>query len=101
MPLPVIIGPILTGLGALLSRLVFTRAGQWVIALLASLGIALSTQTLVMGPITNYAAQGFAGLPGNIAEWVGFLNIDKYVSIVISAYAGAAIKNVILRKVTG
>jgi len=58
MPLPIILAPVLAGLGALLSRLVFTHAGKWVISIMASLGIALATQSLVMGPITDYAAQG-------------------------------------------
>lgn len=95
---PVVLAPIFAGLGAMLSRLVFTRAGGWIIATLASLGLALGTQSLVLGPLVNYVSQGFGGLPGDVAEWVGFLNVDRYASIVISAYVGAALKGVLLRR---
>lgn len=87
-----------TALGALLSRLVFTQGGAWAISILAGLGLALGTQSLVMGPIVDYASSGFAGLPSVVADWVGMLNIDKYVSIVLSAYAAASIKGVLLRR---
>lgn len=99
MPAP-IIAPILTAAGALLSRVVFTRIGQWAIALLAALGLALTTQTVVMGPIVDRVAQGFAGIPPVVGEWLGFLNADVYCSIVVSAYVGAAIKSVMLKKVS-
>lgn len=99
MPVP-IIGGVLVAAGALLSRVVFTRVGQWAIALLASLGLALGTQTVVMDPLLDKVGQGFAGIPPEVAQWLGFLNVDVYVSIVLSAYVGAAIKSVLLKKVS-
>ena len=100
MPVPIIIAPLLAGIGTMLSRLFFTQGGRWAIALLASLGLALTTQTFVMGPIMDRASEGFTQLPPNVAQWLGYLNVDKYVSIVISAYVGSGIKSVILRRVT-
>lgn len=83
-----------------LSALVFTRIGAWVAAALAALGIGLAVQGVVFGGLTAYAQTAFDGLPADVANWIAFLNIDKYMSLVISGYAGAGLKRVILRKLS-
>lgn len=86
---------------AALSRLFATRIGQWVLSALLFLGIGFATKEAVTDPIMGYLADGFNGLPGNFALWAAFLNVDKYCTIVASAYIGAAGKRIILRKLTG
>ena len=85
-------------LGAL-SGLVFSKAGAWIAGLMAALGIGLAVQGVVLDQVMDYAQQGFGGLPATIAAWVGFFNVDRYVTLVISGYLGATVKRVILRKV--
>ena len=100
MPAPIVLAPLFAGLSALFSRLVFTQGGRWVVALMAYFGIAFATHQAVVGPATDYAAEAFAGLPGDIADWIGYLKVDQYASMVLSAYFVGAVKNVILRKLS-
>ena len=82
----------------LLSRLIFTRAGAWIASALVALGLGLGTQGVVVGPALDYVQSSIGGLPGNIADWLGVLNIDKYFTIIGSAYVAGVTKRVILRK---
>ena len=86
-------------LGAL-SGLIFSRAGAWISAALVSLGIGLSVQTFVFDQVMDYAQQGISGLPASAAAWIGFLNIDRYITLVISGYLGASVKKIIMRKLS-
>lgn len=89
---------VIAALLAALSALVTTQAGRWVLSILLFLGIGFATKTAVVDPIVGYLVDGFAGLPSDIAAWVGFLNIDVYCSALASAYVAGAAKRVILRK---
>lgn len=82
-----------------LSRLIFTRAGAWLLSALAWIGIGLAVQGTLVGPALEYVQDALTGLPASIASWLGFLNIDKYFTIVGSAYVAGTVKRVILRKV--
>ena len=90
------IGALLAGL----SRLLFSRVGQWGIQLLLALGIGFATKEFALDPLMSYVESAFAGLPSIVVEWVGHLNIDIYCVGVLSAYAAAAVKNVVLRKLS-
>jgi len=90
--------PFLAALMGGLSTLFASRLGQWIGTALLFLGIGFATQQLAVQPILDYLAAGFSGLPATVVQWVAFLNIDKYCSIVASAYLAAAGKRVILRK---
>lgn len=79
-------GPLLAGL----SRLVGTRLGQWVLSALAFLGINFITQKFAVDPILGQIKSSIAGAPGEIVAWLGYLNVDKYVTLILSAYATAA-----------
>jgi hypothetical protein len=84
---------------AALSGLVFSKAGAWIAGILAALGIGLAVQGVVLNQVMDYAQDGFGGLPAQIAAWVGHLNIDRYVTLVISGYLGASVKRVVMRKI--
>ena len=86
---------------AALSRLFASRAGGWLANALLFIGIGFATKEAVVDPIMGYLQDGFGGLPAVAAAWAGFFNIDKYCSIVASAYLTAAGKRVIMRKVIG
>ena len=83
-----------------LSALIFTKAGAWVTSILTALGLGFAVQVAILTPVLSHVSSAFGGLPSDLANWMGFLNIDKYVSIVVSAYVGSLAKRVILRKMT-
>lgn len=88
MPLPLAVPSLLAGLGALLSRLVASRVGIWIISGLSWLGLAIGTQTFVVEPLINqvmsYANAGAA------AQWIVFFNIDRATTMILSAYGARA-----------
>lgn len=90
--------PFLAALGALLSRLMFSKAGPILLQAITFLGIGLATATFAVAPLRAYIEQGFGGLPATVSQWVGFLQIDIYATAVLSAYAASAVKRVLLRK---
>jgi hypothetical protein len=79
-----------------LSRLVTTRIGQWVLAALAFLGLNFVAQEFAVGPMLNYLQSSLQGAPADIVNMIAYLRIDKYMTIVLSAYslaaAGSALK---------
>lgn len=88
MPVPIAAG-ILAALLAGLSRVVATRAGQWCLAALASIGISFASYSVAIEPLTNAIANSMAGIPADAAAWMGYFWIDKGVSVVVSAYIAA------------
>lgn len=104
MPLPLLASGILGGLLAGLARLVVSRAGIWVLSAMAFIGLEWITFEGVMEPIMDYvqsAAGGAGGISGDLAGWMGVLNIDKYITIVTSAFLVGAGKRAILAKRNG
>ncbi len=89
-------GPLLAGL----SRLMGTRLGQWILSALAFLGINFLTQEFAVDPMLNKIKATFAGAPGDIVAWLGFLNVDKYVTLILSAYATAAATGALKARLT-
>lgn len=89
MPLPVV-GLGLGAIGAFLSRVVATRIGYWVLAAITFLGIQFVATEFVADPLLSQIQAGFAGAPADILEWLAFLNVDKYITMILSAYAAAA-----------
>lgn len=90
-------------LGALLagaSRLIFSRAGQWVLQIMVALGIGFAAKELAVDPMLSYVQQYWSGFPADLAAWVGVLNLDVYVVAILSAYAASTVKSVVLRKLS-
>lgn len=84
-----------------ISGLIFSKAGAWIAGALAALGIGLTVQVALFDQLMDYAQTGFSGLPSTAAHWLGFFNVDRYVSIVLSGYVGASAKKIIMKKVAG
>lgn len=97
MPLPVL-APLIAGLVAAFSRVIFSRAGAWIAAAMVFLGLELVAYQVAIAPLRQAVADKFAALPASILEWMGVLNLDLYATIVISAYAASAVKRVLLRR---
>lgn len=80
----------LVGIGAFLSRVVASRIGHWVAIALAFLGIQWAATQFVVDPLLNQIQQAFAGAPAEIVQWLAFLNVDTYITMILSAHAAAA-----------
>ncbi len=79
-------GSLLAGL----SRLFGTRIGHWFLSALAFLGLQYVVQEFAVAPLLDQIKSAMGSAPGEIVAWLGFLNVDKYVTLVLSAYATAA-----------
>lgn len=83
--------------GALVARFVQvfqTKIGQWGALLLVSLGLGIATQVAVVAPALDLVREQMI-LAGNGAghkamQWFAFLNMDKAITMVLSAYGARA-----------
>lgn len=96
--MPVIVGWIVSAL----SFLFRSKIGSWIAAALLFFGIELATSSFVVEPLRDYVVGAFAGMPATALQWAGFLQIDRYISIIFSAYVAAftagALGRVFLRR---
>lgn len=90
MALPLIGYGVWAVLSAVLGRLVASRLGFWIASALATLGLQLAVQQFAVGPAIDMVQTNFNGVPGDLVAWVSYLNVDKFITIVLSAYAAAA-----------
>ena len=76
-----------------LSSLAASRLGSWIIGALLFMGIEMAATSFVVGPALAKITAAMGGVTGDAAGWLAFFNIDKYITIILSAYAGAAARN--------
>lgn len=93
MPAPLAAGVIISALGAMFSRVVAAKGGKWILAALLALGIELSITGAAMLPFLDNAKDALGGIPGGILEWMGVLQVDVYLSLVLSAHAIGMLKD--------
>ena len=91
---------ILAALGALLSRIFFSKAGAWVAAAMVFLGLELISYSFAVEPLRDAVQSKMLGIPAGIRDWMGVLRLDQYVTIILSAYAAAVVKKTLLRRRT-
>lgn len=90
MALPLVGVGVWAILSAVLGRLVATRLGFWIAAALATLGLQIAVQSFAVGPAIDLVQTRFAGMPSDLLAWVAYLNVDKFITVVLSAYTAAA-----------
>lgn len=96
-----ILAPFIGAIVAALARIAATRLGMWLLSALAFMGLAWTTQTVAIGPIMNQVSAHMGGVSGDLAQWMGVLRLDQYVSIVLSAYTTGNVKRAFLAKRAG
>lgn len=86
-----------TKLLALFSNLVKTKGGQWLAAVLASVGIGVATQAAVAGPALDQLLEYMQGLTSGggvymvaAVQTLAFIKFDIAVTMIVSAYASRA-----------
>lgn len=89
---------IIGGIVAAFARLFSTKIGGWIATAAVALGIGLVTQESLMGPAMQAVQSAASGVPGAALQWAGVLNLDKYITIVLSAYTAGGIKRAILAR---
>ncbi|PZP59143.1 DUF2523 family protein [Pseudoxanthomonas winnipegensis] len=75
---------------AWLGEFFLTRIGGIVLTGLAALGVGWFTSEFAVTPLLSMAKGYFSGLPAEVLPWVSFVGVDRYVTMVLSAYAVAA-----------
>lgn len=104
MPAPLFVIPALTagGLGLLVTNLLrwffLAHLASFVIRAFAVLGLAWFTNEMVVENVLQLIQTRMGGIPGNMAEWLDALEIDKVISIMASAYTLLAVKRLFLGK---
>lgn len=77
-------------LSALLSRLISSQLGRWILSALAWLGITWATQQVATGPVLSELQGYFSGLGSEALFWVAFFNLDKAITMILGAYTTRA-----------
>lgn len=54
-------------------------------------GLALTTYGMVVGPLVQATRAAFGGIPGDIINVIAYLQIDKVVTMVLSAYVFSSV----------
>jgi hypothetical protein len=70
-----------------LGRLFSSRLGAWLASALLAFGLSWTTQKFAIQPLLASITGAASGMGGTAAAWFGYLNVDKAITIVLSAYA--------------
>jgi hypothetical protein len=85
--MPIFIAALLDGLEWLFS----TRLGLWIVQAFAFVGLSFGTQHLIVAPALSQlqtlatSGMGSTTFSGLALQWMGVLNFDKALSMIVSA----------------
>lgn len=99
MPVPIaaaVLAPLTAWAIRALTIAAIANAAGIVIKILAVLGLHFFVVQPFADQMLAMAAAQFTGLPGEVAGWVAFLNFDRYVSLILSAYGVRATTNFVM-----
>lgn len=74
-----------------LGDLVVTQIGFWCVSAMLSLGIGIAAAKVMPGVIDHTGIFSAMQSSQVLWNWVGYLNIDTDITIILSAWAGRAI----------
>jgi hypothetical protein len=94
-----VLGAIWAALTAALGWLVRSQIGRWIAIALAAIGIQFAVTEGVMYPLIDYIASNASGGVGAATQWFGFFNVDRYITLILSAYASAAAVGFVAQRV--
>lgn len=77
--MPALIGWLLHGIGAALVT--------WVGRVLLSFGVAVTTYSVAVPEMLGYIQGQFAGVPADIVSMLAYMNVDKFMTLILSALA--------------
>jgi len=89
-------------LGTIFSRLltmyIFSKIGAFIMRVVGFVGVQLATYNLILAPLIAQAEASLSGIGGNALLWIGFFQIDKCLTIILSAYTIAQFSRVFVTK---
>lgn len=89
--MPALIFAIGSWIVAIFSRVIASRIGSWIISALLFLGLSFGTQTLAVAPLTSLIRTYWASIGSDIVQWLTYCNIDRAITITLSAIAARAV----------
>lgn len=75
---------------AAFSRIIASQLGRWVLQALLFFGISFVSNKVTTAAVEPALTAAFAGVGGDILAWMSYCNIDRALTIVLSAYATVA-----------
>lgn len=84
---------------AAFSRLMASQLGRWVVQAMLFLGISFVSTKITSGAVTPALQGAFSGVGGDVLAWIAYLNVDRALTIILSAYAAVASTRFALRKI--
>jgi hypothetical protein len=92
--MPILVGWLLWGIGSALA--------SWVVRLFLTFGVAVVTTTYALPPLKAWLLSYVGGLPSNTIALIGYMGIDRGLSLILSALVIAASARIaIAAKTTG
>lgn len=92
--MPLQAAPLVGAVGAFIARFLpaFSRMfgmniGPYVAMLLVFFGLNIMVTGVSLLPFISDARAAWTGLPADLADWLGVLRVDMYVSAILSAHA--------------
>lgn len=90
--------PLLEACGAFLSRLVASRLGQWLLTAALFLGINFVSKKVAVDILVPQIAAHIGGMGALTVAWLAYLNVDRAITIILSAYASAAGTRMVMQR---
>ncbi|MBL8642971.1 MAG: DUF2523 domain-containing protein [Rhodospirillaceae bacterium] len=91
---------LLAVLAAAFSRLIGSRAGHWIVSAALWLGISFASYQVVLDPAMALIQQYMSETGAEALAALAFLNVDKAVTMLFSAYAARLASRLVLRRRT-
>jgi hypothetical protein len=98
MPLPAAVPLIAGWIATAIAWFFKNKLGQWIVAAMAFIGIQFATNEFAVGPILDQIQASIGQTGGEAMGWIAFFNLDQYITCIMSAYAVAAGKRVVLAR---
>lgn len=76
---------IIAFLGRMLSWLVYTKLGNWVLSALATIGLSIGVQKMTLPPLMAFIRSYASSLPPVAFQAFGAIGMDVFCSMVFSA----------------
>jgi hypothetical protein len=92
--MPAVILEVIDLVIAAFSRVMSTRIGAWIVQMMLFFGIQMASQALLLAPLKAGLSAAFSGMASDVLAWVSYLNIDRALTIILSAYATVSISKI-------
>lgn len=96
MPIPLLTAPASALLTQVLRYVFMAHLAGFVIRMFSVLGLSLVTNELVVDPVLDLLHSNLTGMSGSIVRWLDFMQFDRVISILATAYTLRSVRHVFL-----